>query len=79
MREGKLVSLAFALRMPVDQTKVYDTAITMFELEVGSTVTLNSDQVRNLMRDEWDWTEDFYASNSAYSDGATRMAEELGY
>jgi hypothetical protein len=64
---GKVVALSFSLRVPVDQTKVYDTAIEMMRLHTEETVELDAGQVRNLMLDEWDWTDQFYATNSMYS------------
>lgn len=71
---GKIVSLQFVLRVPVDQTKVYDTAIRMLELHQNDTLELDAGQVRNLMQDEWDWTDAFYATNMAYS----KTAEDIG-
>ena len=70
--QGKIVALTFSLRVPVDQTKVYDTAIEMMRLHQDETVELDAGQVRNLMLDQWDWTGDFFATNMAYS----KMAED---
>lgn len=67
LKSGRLVGLVFSLAPPQDHTEVYDTAITMLELEVSETVQLNSDQVRNLMMDQWDWSDDFLATNAVYS------------
>lgn len=72
---GKVVALAFSLRVPVDQTKVYDTAIEMMKLHQEETVELDAGQVRNLMLDEWDWTDQFYGTNAVYS---TSAAERVG-
>lgn len=72
LASGKVVSLTFSLRMPVDQTKVYDTAIEMLKLHQEETIELDAGQVRNLMQDQWDWTEAFYGTNAIYS----KMAED---
>lgn len=69
---GKVVSMAFSLRVPVDQTKVYDTAIEMMRLHQGELIELDAGQVRNLMLDQWDWSEQFYSTNATYS----KMAED---
>jgi hypothetical protein len=68
--EGKIVSLAFSLKPPLDYSTVYDTAIRMLELHTGDTIQLDSAQVRSLIEDQWDWSRDFLVSNSAYSQTA---------
>ena len=67
LRSGKLAALSFSLRVPADYTKVYDTAIRMLELHQNDTIELDAAQVRNLMQDEWDWTDQFYGTNMVYS------------
>lgn len=73
LRSGKLAALSFSLRVPADYTKVYDTAIRMLELHQNDTIELDAAQVRNLMQDEWDWTDQFYGTNMVYS----KMANDL--
>lgn len=68
LRSGKIVSLAFQLTAPLDYTTVYDTAIRALELHTGETINLSADQVRNLIDDQWDWTQNFTASNRLYSE-----------
>jgi hypothetical protein len=70
LSSGKLVALSFSLRVPLDYTKVYDTAIRMLELHQNDTIELDAAQVRNLMQDEWDWTDQFYGTNAIYSKSA---------
>lgn len=67
LASGKVVALSFTLRVPLDYTKVYDTAIKMLELHQNATIELDATQVRNLMQDQWDWTDQFYGTNSVYS------------
>jgi hypothetical protein len=76
LKAGKITNLVFQLRVPVDQTKVYDTAIRMLELHQNETLELDAGQVRNLMQDEWDWTDSFYSTNSAYSGTAASNVRE---
>jgi len=71
LKEGQIVSLSFDLRVPLDYTKVYDTAIKMLELHQQDTIQLEAVHVRNLMQDQWDWTDAFYGTNSVYSKSAS--------
>jgi hypothetical protein len=73
LKSGKITSLAFALKMPVDMTSTYDTAIKMLELHTEATIQLGGSEVRNFIEDKWDWSREFYVSNSAYS-GTARAA-----
>lgn len=73
---GKVVSLAFQMSPPQDHTKVYDTAIAMLELHTEPTIRLDTQQVRNLMMDEWDWSHHFLMTNSAYSATAGTMVKD---
>lgn len=73
LRSGKLAALSFSLRVPLDYTKVYDTAIRMLELHTEDTIELDAAQVRNLMQDEWDWTDQFYGTNMVYSKTASEI------
>lgn len=75
LRSGKLVNLSFTLSPPVDQSAVYRTAIRMLELHTGETITLDSDQVRSFVMDEWGWKKNFLLTNSTYSSAATRALE----
>ena len=70
LASGKIVALSFSLRVPVDQTKVYDTAIEMMKLHQDEYIELDAGQVRNLMQDQWDWTDQFYGTNMLYSKSA---------
>lgn len=71
---NKVVSLQFGLRLPVDHTNVYDVAIRMLEMHQEGVITLSAEQVRNLIMDEWEWTEEFLGSNSVYSASAASVA-----
>jgi hypothetical protein len=70
LKEGKIVSLVFGLRVPLDHTSEYETAIKMLELDIGEYVEMTTDQVECLIQDHWGWKKQFLFSNSAYSVGA---------
>lgn len=77
LESGKLVSLAFHLMVPIDQTKIYDTAIQMLQMHQGESIELDSDQVRCLIQDRWEWTRTFYGTNKAYSATANTVDPEI--
>lgn len=76
LKEGRLVGLQFSLRVPVDHTEDYTTAITMLEYSTEDTVRLNAQQVRNFIEDHWDWKEEFIAANAAYSGKAAAIRDD---
>jgi len=76
LESGKIVALSFRLATPVDYTKVYDTAIAMLEMHKQPTVILDSDQVRSLIQDQWDWSNDWAKTNSAYSQTARSLTQD---
>jgi hypothetical protein len=70
LQEGEIASLQFSLAPPADFTEVYDNSIAMLEWNTEDLVELEADEFRQLVRDEWDWSENFYHSNSRYSSTA---------
>lgn len=70
IREGKAdptKGWSFNLQPVIDNIKVYNRAITMFEMEQRDIVKLSQEQVGSLIMDEWDWKEEFIGSNALYS------------
>jgi hypothetical protein len=74
IREGKLVALDFSLRPPQDHTRVYDTAIKMMEVHTEEMIKLDSQQVRYLLQDDWDWMDSFLENASNFSGSALDYA-----
>lgn len=77
IESGKIAGLNFDLYAPQDYTKVYDTAIKMLEMHTEETIELQSEQVRCLVMDEWDWSNQFIASNAAYSETAAHLSNRF--
>lgn len=73
---GQLASLSFSLVPPMDYTETYDNSIAMLEWNVQDEVELEADEFRQLVRDEWDWTDMFLTNNSRYSHSATSWLNE---
>lgn len=74
LRSGKVVALQFNLNPPTDHSEVYKTVIQMLEWSREDTVTLSADEFRQLVQDEWDWTDSFLLANSLYSHSAQQQA-----
>jgi hypothetical protein len=54
---------------PKSHGREYDAAIEMLELSVDDTVTVHAHEFRQLVRDEWDWKDDWVVTNAQYSGG----------
>lgn len=65
-KAGKKVDTYINLPMPTDQTKDYDRAIAMIEMDVSKVVTLDATEFSNYVMDDWSWKQQFTLSNSAY-------------
>lgn len=55
------------LPIPVDQTKDYDRAIQMLEMEVRDEVELDEYTFKELVMDDWSWKPQSLATNSIYT------------
>lgn len=67
LKEGKLTQLHVSLAPPRDHTREYDTILKMLEMHKSEHIELSADEVRMFVEDQWDWTEEFLHTNSAYS------------
>src|SRR3954471_7210545 len=65
-RKGKRIDILIRLHEPVDQTKDYDRAIAMLEMDIGDKVELDANQFSQFVLDDWAWKNQFTASNTAY-------------
>lgn len=72
-RSGAKVKMMFQLLEPVDQTKDYDRAIGMLEMDLANEVELSEMDYRQYVMDDWNWKQSFLTSNSAYSQTATTL------
>lgn len=78
LKAGTVVALTFSLQPPVDMSEVYKTTIGMLEMSKDEAITLTADEFRQLVQDEWDWTDNFLVANRAYSDLAAGGAMRKG-
>lgn len=69
LKEGQTVSvigLQFGLHVPVSHEKAYDQIIRMMEMSVDQEITLTCSQFGCFVMDDWEWKEQWSASNSTY-------------
>lgn len=54
--------LVFHIKTPTTYTHVYDQLIAMLEMTEAEVLTINGEQYKNWVRDEWDWTRHYAMS-----------------
>ena len=67
LQSGKIAALEFQLAPPQDYSEVYKSAIEMLKWTVHEVVELQADEFRQLVQDQWDWSNAFFGQNSRYS------------
>ena len=73
-KAGHRIRLYVELKEPVDQTREYDRAIAMLEMSIGDEIVIDGKMFCQLVRDEWDWSDEFLLTNSTYSGTAQRIS-----
>jgi hypothetical protein len=61
-----VVGLQFGLNVPQSHEKAYDQIIRMMEMSVDDEITLTCSQFACFVMDDWDWKEQWSASNATY-------------
>lgn len=79
-RSGKQIFRQTRLVQPLNQTREYDAAIRMLELNTADEVSLEEREFNQLVMDRWSWAKQFSASTSAYvkSAGSINYLSALG-
>ncbi len=65
-RKNRKVDTFIRLTEPRDQTKDYDRAIAMLEMDVNEFVELDQNEFSHFVLDDWEWSDNFKMSNTAY-------------
>jgi len=78
-QKGKAPNLHFALVLPRDFTRVYDTAIGQLSAHTGDTIELSSSEYNMLVEDEWEWVQQFIEANARYSGSTRAWRAEKGF
>ena len=56
------------LPLPEDHTADYDRVLRMLAMSVDENIELSGQEFRSYVMDDWDWKEQWSASNSLYTD-----------
>lgn len=67
LANGETPPLNFGLVVPEDHTDDYDTVLQMIDMEVADTITLDWEEFRNYVQDEWGWSSRFQTTTASYS------------
>ena len=67
LRKGKLVDLSFKRQVPRSYAKVYEQLIRMLEYSSQDLISIDAEQFRHIVDDDWDWMQSFLTSSSGYS------------
>ena len=70
-KEGRQIQMRVGLQVPSQHTDEYDNAINLLEMMERADETkveISADECERFVRDNWEWTGDFNASNRGYSD-----------
>ena len=61
-----VVGLQFGLNVPQSYERAYDQIIRMMEMSVDDEIVLTGSQFACFVMDDWDWKEQWSASNATY-------------
>jgi len=78
LEDEKNLSLVFSINPPIRKTEIYDTAIDMLKWSKEERIELTSDEFRNLVKDEWEWVDQWLLSNVRYSSTVETKARSKG-
>ena len=70
------VTPSLHLQVPNNHTDDFDRAIQMFEMTTDKEVGLGEAEFQSYVRNEWQWRQQFLASNSAYSESASVLYQD---
>ena len=66
-KDGLPIQRSVTLTEPSNHVKDYDRVITMLEMSVDDTVTLDAHDFDRYVMDNWDWSRFALATNTAYA------------
>lgn len=65
--KGERVAVQLYMSVPEDHTRDYDQVLAMLEMSVDDEVTIDYKSFRQFVLDDWEWKEQWRASNSSYT------------
>lgn len=75
LQEGQTIAVmgvSFGLPFPQSHEKAYNQIIRMLEMSVDERFVLTSGQFACFVMDDWDWKQEWGASNSSYFGGISK-------
>jgi hypothetical protein len=66
-KAGLVIRRSVTLTEPSNHLKDYDRVITMLEMSVEDTITLDAQDFDRYVMDNWDWSRFALATNTAYA------------
>lgn len=66
-KKGKRIMRAIGLIEPVDMTREYNQAIGMLQMTIDEHIEITAEQYKNFVMDDWSWSAQVTASNTAYT------------
>ena len=63
---GGKIRTTFQILQPINQVHDYDVAIDMLKMHTEETLPLSETEFRQYVKDEWNWSRQFTASNMSY-------------
>lgn len=78
-KAGRRIQTVVDLIPPVNQTKEYDRAIRQLEMTIDTNIELTERDFSQYVMDEWNWSRQFFLSNSAYSATAADSLSARSY
>jgi len=67
-KDGLAIQRSVTLTEPRNHVKDYDRVITMLEMSVDETITIDAQAFDRYVMDNWDWSRFALATNTAYAD-----------
>ena len=67
-KDGLSIRRSVTLTEPSNHLKDYDRVVTMLEMSVDDTITLDAQDFDRCVMDSWDWSRFALATNTAYAD-----------
>lgn len=67
LKANKNHRITIYLQAPEDHTHDYERIIKMIEMTTDEFVSLQEIDFKSYVMDDWQWSQQFYASNSSYS------------
>ncbi|MFH1722910.1 MAG: hypothetical protein ABH950_09945 [Candidatus Altiarchaeota archaeon] len=70
-KSGKKIITTVKLIQPQDHTSDYDRIIGMLKMSVDDEITIDSEQYRQYILDQWEWSRQFSSTSASYTSSSS--------